>query len=29
MDVDMRLNEGRGVLGPIDPTLAEDIKQAQ
>ena len=28
MDVDMRLNEGRGVLSPIDPALAEDIKQA-
>ncbi|MEO8270277.1 MAG: formylglycine-generating enzyme family protein [Aureliella sp.] len=29
MDVDMRLNEGRGVLSPIDPALAEDIKQAK
>lgn len=28
MDVDMRLDEGRGVLSPIDPSLAEDIKQA-
>ncbi len=28
MDVDMRLTEGRGVLSPIDPKLAEDIKQA-
>jgi sulfatase modifying factor 1 len=28
MDVDMRLTEGRGVFSPIDPTLAEDIKQA-
>lgn len=29
MDVDMRLLEGRGVIGPIDPTLSEDIKQAK
>ncbi len=28
MDVDMRLSEGRGVLSPIDPSLADDIKQA-
>lgn len=28
MDVDMRMSEGRGVIGPIDPALAEDIKQA-
>lgn len=27
MDVDMRLSEGRGVLSPVDPALAEDIKQ--
>ncbi len=29
MDVDMRLNEGRGLLSPIDPSLAEDIEQAK
>ena len=29
MDVDMRLLEGRGVIGPVDPTLSEDIKQAK
>ncbi|MCA9131696.1 MAG: SUMF1/EgtB/PvdO family nonheme iron enzyme, partial [Planctomycetales bacterium] len=28
MDVDMRLSEGRGVLSPIDPSLAEDIKKS-
>lgn len=28
MDVDMRLSEGRGVLSPIDPSLADDIKKA-
>ncbi len=29
MDVEMRLTEGRGVIAPIDPNLAEDISQAQ
>jgi sulfatase modifying factor 1 len=29
MDVEMRLTEGRGVLSPIDPSLADAIKQAQ
>ncbi|MFN3193326.1 MAG: formylglycine-generating enzyme family protein [Aureliella sp.] len=29
MDVDMRLDEGRGVLTPVDPSLAEAIKGAQ
>lgn len=28
IDVDMRLSEGRGVLSPIDPSLADDIKRA-
>ena len=26
MDVDMRLQEGRGVLTPVDPALAEQIE---
>ena len=26
IDVDMRLQEGRGVLTPVDPSLADDIK---
>ncbi len=29
MEVDMRLLEGRGVIGPIDPTLSEDIQQTK
>jgi sulfatase modifying factor 1 len=28
MGVDMRMTEGRGVLSPIDPSLADDIKNA-
>lgn len=28
LDVDMRLNEGRGVLTPVDPSLATDIENA-
>ncbi len=28
MDVDMRLTEGRGVLSPINPALADDIKKS-
>lgn len=29
MDVEMRLTEGRGVLSPIDPSLADDIKNSK
>ncbi|MFK7737764.1 MAG: formylglycine-generating enzyme family protein [Pirellulaceae bacterium] len=29
LDVNMRLDEGRGVLTPVDPALAEAIKDAQ
>ncbi len=29
MDVKMRLTEGRGVIAPIDPSLAEDISRTQ